>query len=101
MIFQVQFTAEIEAATMAEAEAKARAVVAQGGNAQTKARPRPGLWQTIAPEAGRPAVAIVPRALLDRAAQCIARAEADGAFKDCAAPQIGARTLAWLESVNP
>ena len=41
---------------------------------------------------------IVPRKLIERAAQCIARAEVEGAYKDCALPAIGKRTLAWLET---
>jgi hypothetical protein len=41
---------------------------------------------------------LIPIWLLDRAIQCLARAEAEGAFKDCAVPNIGAQTLAALES---
>ncbi len=40
----------------------------------------------------------VPRKLIERAAQCLARAEAEGAFKDCVVPSVGSKTLAWLES---
>ena len=39
----------------------------------------------------------VPAWLLDRAIECLARAEQEGAFEDCAAPKVGARTLAALE----
>lgn len=38
----------------------------------------------------------IPAKLLQDAIACIARAESVGAFKDCAAPRIGAVTLAAL-----
>ena len=40
----------------------------------------------------------VPRKLIERAAQCIARAEVEGTFKSCVAPKVGSKTLDWLES---
>lgn len=97
--YEVRFTAEIEADSMESAIAKARQLVAQGGSLP-QARPRPGLWQTMPRGESQP-VAIVPLKLIDRAAQCIARAEVEGAYRGCAAPQIGSRTLAWLESFKP
>lgn len=38
----------------------------------------------------------VPESVLRNAIACLARAENAGAFKDCAAPRIGAATLAAL-----
>jgi hypothetical protein len=35
---------------------------------------------------------------LDLVIQCIARAETEGAFKDCVLPRIGRRVLAMLEA---
>ena len=37
---------------------------------------------------------------LDLAIQCIARAEAEGAFAGCVVPTIGAKTLAMLEAIR-
>ena len=39
-------------------------------------------------------------AQLCRVIQCLARAEVEGAFKDCVAPTIGAKTLAMLENIR-
>jgi hypothetical protein len=39
----------------------------------------------------------VPRELIERAAQCIARAETVGAFKGCVVPKVGDKTLAELQ----
>lgn len=43
----------------------------------------------------------VPRGLIERAAQCIARAETAGAFKGCVVPKIGDKTLAELQHYLP
>lgn len=43
----------------------------------------------------------VPESVLRNAVACIARAESAGAFKDCAAPRIGAATLAALAACLP
>lgn len=40
----------------------------------------------------------IPLWLLDRALQCIARAQFEGAFRGCAVPSIGIQTLNALES---
>ena len=40
----------------------------------------------------------LPRWLVEAAAQCIAKAEAEGAFTGCAVPSIGRKTLAALHS---
>jgi hypothetical protein len=37
---------------------------------------------------------------LDMVIQCLARAEAEGAFKDCVVPRIGRSTLAMLEGLR-
>lgn len=37
---------------------------------------------------------------LDLAIQCIARAEAEGAYAGCVVPTIGAKTLAMLEAIR-
>lgn len=42
----------------------------------------------------------IPEWLLDRAIQCIARAEVERAFEGCAVPSIGRRTLASLEDIQ-
>ncbi len=44
------------------------------------------------------AAVTLPRWLVERAIQCIASAEVAGAFKDCAAPMVGRRTLAALSA---
>ena len=43
----------------------------------------------------------VPESVLRNAIACIARAESAGAFKTCAAPRIGAATLAALAACVP
>jgi hypothetical protein len=37
---------------------------------------------------------------LDMVIQCLARAETEGAFKDCVVPRIGRSTLAMLEGLR-